>query len=113
MPEMSVVRFTESDVIVASILFSNFNDGEASTATITVDGTKVYDASQGSSSRDWINTYFPFSGNRYVIPANSSTPSDRLLLTSLLDVETTENPDQPRYDGSYTWNSATGEFIHQ
>lgn len=37
-PEMSVVRFQESDVIVASLYLMNFNNGESSDATATYKG---------------------------------------------------------------------------
>lgn len=54
MPEMGVVRFTESDVIVASmpslVRFQHFDDGEAKNGSITYYGTTYgWGTAQGQS----------------------------------------------------------------
>ena len=109
MPEMDTVRFQENDVIVASgILFSNF-ENKAADGKIEVGSDEVYNA---ATHLDLINTYFPYSGDRYIIPKNSSSPEDRLLLTSLLDADTSSIA-ADRYDGYYTWDASTGIFTHQ
>lgn len=111
MPEMSVVRFNESDVIVASsIIFSNFEDGIATNGTITKGSTTVYYGGHNGSFVDRINEFFPGATN--VIPDGSTSYTDRLSLESLLNDDTGAIP-APRYDGEYTWNASTGEFTHQ
>ena len=58
MPEMSVVRFAESDVICASVrdlprsvTFNNFNDNEPGNGTVTYDGiTYGWKTSEGQAN---------------------------------------------------------------
>ena len=57
MPEMSVVRFEESDVICASIVVSGTNDKTAHNMMITYNGTPIFSNSR-TNAFDNIKNYF-------------------------------------------------------
>lgn len=109
MPEMSLVRFTESDVITSStyipktMSLAQFNDKSRSNGVITFDGTSYSYENRG------IYDTFLFNSNysNYEI----ETGAGKVSFNDLIRMEG-QNPlfgNGPQ-DGSYTWNESTFVF---
>ena len=118
MPEMSVVRFEESDVICASVgalvKVNNFGDGTRWNGTITRGKEEVFSNvhSEGGSSALVITGFAPDSDGGYTFIYNEgSNPWTQSSLSQLVgfDDSTSENNN---VDGVYVYNG-NGVFEHQ
>lgn len=110
MPEMSVVRFNESDVIVASIFtvrLAHFNDGQPHNGTITVDSSTVYGypASGQSGIQNIIDSVY-YTGDYRV-----ATRAGSVFFKELISLEG-ENPysTDGSDDGLYVYNQSSNTF---
>ena len=116
MPEMSVVRFNESDVIVASapagtwIRLVKFGDGEQNTATITRGGNVIFSNihSQGFDPADYQLDDFTRYGGGYTFQTNGAGP---VSLNGLIEMDNTGSTN-PGVDGYYEWDG-NGTFSYK
>lgn len=108
MPEMSVVRFNESDVIVAStelqrITLNNFGNGHANDASVTI-GSDTYGNQQSSGYRysDASALYYNFNGNtQFKWDRNDGSGQNTFAQLLGFDTGSTSNSG---VDGEYYWN---------
>ena len=103
MPEMDVVRFQESDVIVASgmpqkITFTNFNDGAAGNGTVSYGG-KTYGWKTSEGQSNILDSILYGSGAMVETAKGTSSNFDTLV----------------SYEGSSGWGSedgvANGDYV--
>ena len=105
MPEMSVVRFTESDVIVASLYLSKSADGQAHNLTLTRNGVEIY--KNGTTDyRNNISLYYGGSGSEadYYFIFDTSYSEGRHSLFSMADLDSSGSDVPNSMDGEYVWN---------
>ncbi|MBR4556182.1 MAG: hypothetical protein IKO15_01765 [Clostridiales bacterium] len=112
MPEMSVVRFTESDVIVASVAsvvrLVNWGDGKAYNGVIKVGDEIIYNHTTSAPAIDTITSYLPTSSPSFHRNDSDSAPFD---LSALITVDNHDG-DTSDIDGVYYWNSGN-DFVRR
>ncbi len=105
-PEMDVVRFRESDVIVASgvLRFTNFNDTVRANGQVSYNG-HTYDTSKYPALvTDFLNA---LGGKDYIV---STTTGIREGVDNLLSYEYNKE-ESVTADGDYIWNGLS--WIHK
>ena len=104
MPEMSVVRFQESDVIVASaIVLSGANDTDKHNLTITRYGTPIFSNSQ-QDGFNYLSDYgYNSDPNFYWSSQQGTSPYD---LHSLITSDNNGDDYNDTVDGKYYWDGA-------
>ena len=111
MPEMDVVRFQESDVIVASGYYHLFNAGDVTGYNLQVDdpsGNTIFSNSQNSPV-DEMGSFKYSDGNVYFRYSASDNPYS---LKTLTENDSHEIPTQvSSVDGYYTWSAEQSIFI--
>ena len=112
MPEMSVVRFTESDVIVASgtillqsITLNKYGDGQNNNASITIGGI-TYGNQQGG--RPYSDAYSIYSNLDDSTEFKFTGGQNTFSQIQGFDTGSTSNTS---VDGDYVWNGSY--FDHQ
>lgn len=120
MPEMSVVRFTESDVIVASgtryiptrVYIKNWNDGKRYTGTVTYeDGTSTTYSYQNNNIDETFLFFSDYASHGFGTELGRTRFSDMTYHEGNDPYVAGVGPD----DGYYNWNADqnTFEFDHQ
>ena len=124
MPEMDVIRFNESDVIVSSggvvsktLTVNNLTDANRQNVSITCNGTTVgRDALRvgtGTAVSSLLNDYLGMPGyykdNDDIRLCVTSTNYTRVPGLSTFD----DFGWYPEFEGDYTWDSSTGYWNHQ
>ena len=112
--EMEVVRFTESDVIVASgdvllqsITLNRFGDGQNNNASITI-GDITYGGQQsGHPYSEAFSIYSNFDNNTQFKHTGGQS-----VFSSIYNLDT-DGSTNPSVDGSYVWNAEGRYFDHQ
>lgn len=112
MPEMDVVRFTESDVVVASIprtvSFQNFADGKARNGSVTYNGV-TYGWGTAPRQADIFHSHL-YSTALHVINNSESNPD----IQSLINYEAgTGLSADGVADGDYVWDGLTSTYVKQ
>ena len=103
-PKMDVVRFTESDVIVASgneiVNLSNLGDGKYANNTVSGDGFNLtFDGIQHGSYAHIINTGSTFN--------NGS--SAKTLWDLIIETDNDGDNSNSNFNGTYEWSN--GQYI--
>lgn len=111
MPEMRVVRFNESDVIVASFSLHNYGDGKAHNAYVSYNGRHY--GNYSGSGRTYDDLFTQFSAEN---PGtfNSETGfgwGDQSYVAFSVIMGYDNSDAKSGVDGSYNWNGTT--FDHQ
>ena len=102
MPEMSVVRFNESDVIVASsIVLSGANDKSDHNLTVTRYGTDIFSNSQSSGFNNLAKYGYTDNPSFYWSSAQGTSPVD---LHSLITSDNNGEERTNTFDGTYYWD---------
>lgn len=102
MPEMSIVRFTESDVIVAS-LFTVEYTGDTTGYNFTItrpDGVQIYNNSRGSSGRNMMGGYGGMEAKFYY-----SETTNSYSLRGLIENDSRDPATPVPVDGLYTYSN--------
>ena len=123
-PEMDVIRFNESDVIVASggvvsktLTVNNLTDSNNKNVSITCNGTTVgrdaiYDAS-GTAVSSLLNSYLGiedyYKNNDDIRLCVTPTNYTRVPGLSSFDFMGWH----PEFEGDYDWDPSTGYWNHQ
>ena len=113
MPEMSVVRFTESDVIVASSYYHLFNAGDATGYNLQVDDPNGNPIFKNANSSPVVNNMGAYAshtdGNVYF---RYSSSDNTYSLNTLWENDSHDTPTRVSgVDGYYTWNAEQSIFI--
>lgn len=119
MPEMSVVRFTESDVICASTLAKTmrliaFADGEMNNAKVEIDGNPY--SRTGSPSFDDAYAHFYNLSGSTMFYWDTSTGHGYGSFNTIMGYDNSTDADGGSVDTTYTWNpngSSGAGFYHQ
>ncbi len=123
MPEMSVVRFNESDVIVASggssyipktAVLKNWNDGQITNGNVTFSegGVETVYSYQNNNIGDTFLFYGPYANYKIQVSGGGTTTFSQLTYHEGNNAyEGTNGP----VDGTYIWNETTNvfDFSHQ
>lgn len=115
MPEMSVVRFEESDVICASSSYipktmrlTNFDDGEGLNGKLSFDGTEYTYQSGIGDTFLFRNSYGSYRIGWIDAPGYSD---GSISFSSLGDYESIDRaPGSGAPDGEYSWNASNNQF---
>ena len=126
-PKVNVVRFNESDVIVASggirtVTVAGIGDGVSRNATITMNGISYGRSAvvpgTGTTFSSAVNSYVSsdFASNDEVLFKTASKPTNNWNATFFLDSAeemsfVQKDPDS--YNGVYVWNGSQFEWYSQ
>ena len=117
MPEMSVVRFNESDVIVASrsLTLHKYGDGSRGNAYVTYNGI-TYGTQQQAGGSFPDNLYQAFNGDKLGANFNGSTDfhwegDSTQNFTWIIGQDNTNSTSS--VDGTYWWNGSSFDKLHQ
>ncbi len=115
MPEMNVVRFQESDVIVASsnvLYLSGFNDTTHYNGVMTFNGITAQYNNESGNTLGELGTAINNAGFGNHIQAKTTDNMDNIL-EHLIEFDWSENSEfkVTAEDGGYTWNGSM--WMHQ